>query len=113
MTGGHRLSARAVAEGRADIAALDAVTHMLLLDSDPDISGLRVIAATDPTPGLPFITAPGGPAEALFRAIERAIPALSPEDRRTLHLKGILRIPSEAYLAVPNPPAPDTFAPSD
>lgn len=113
MTGGHRLSARAVAEGRADIAALDAVTHMLLLDSDPDISRLRVIAATDPTPGLPFITAEGGPAAALFQAIEKAIPALTPADRRTLHLKGILRIPPEAYLAVPNPPAPDTFEPSD
>jgi ABC-type phosphate/phosphonate transport system substrate-binding protein len=113
MTGGHRLSAQAVAEGRADIAALDAVTHMLLLDSDPGIARLRVIAATDPTPGLPFITAQGGPAEALFRVIESAIPALAPQDRATLHLKGLARIPTDAYLAVPNPPAPKAFAPSD
>jgi ABC-type phosphate/phosphonate transport system substrate-binding protein len=109
-TGGHSLSAQAVAEGRADIAALDAVTHMLLLDSGPDIARLRVIATTDPTPGLPFITAKGGPAEALFRAIEKAIPALSTQDRRTLHLKGLTRIPTDAYLAVPNPPAPEALA---
>jgi ABC-type phosphate/phosphonate transport system substrate-binding protein len=113
MTGGHRLSAKAVTEGRADIAALDAVTHMLLLDNDPGIARLRVIAATDPTPGLPFITALGGPAEAIFRAIEKAIPALAPQDRRTLHLKGVTRIPTAAYLAVPNPPAPEAFAPPD
>jgi ABC-type phosphate/phosphonate transport system substrate-binding protein len=110
MTGGHRLSAQAVAEGRADIAALDAVTHKLLLDSDPGIARLRVIAATDPTPGLPFITAQGGPAEALFRAIEKAISALATQDRATLHLKGLTRIPTAAYLAVPNPPAPTAFA---
>lgn len=113
MTGGHRLSAKAVAEGRADISALDAVTYALLLDSDPGIARLRVIATTDPTPGLPFITAPSGPADALFRAIESAIPALAPQDRATLHLKGLTRIPTEAYLAVPNPPAPNAIAPPD
>jgi ABC-type phosphate/phosphonate transport system substrate-binding protein len=112
-TGGHRLSAQAVAEGQADIAALDAVTYALLLDSDPGIARLRVVAATDPTPGLPFITAQGGPADALFRAMEQAIPALAPQDRRTLHLKGLTRIPIDAYLAVPNPPAPRPIAPPD
>jgi ABC-type phosphate/phosphonate transport system substrate-binding protein len=113
MTGGHRRSAQAVAKRRADIAALDAVTYALLLDSDPDITRLRVIDATDPTPGLPFITAQGGPAEALFRAIETAIAALAAQDRRTLHLKGLTRIPTDAYLGVPDPPAPDTIAPPD
>jgi ABC-type phosphate/phosphonate transport system substrate-binding protein len=112
-TGGHLLSARAVAEGRADIAALDAVTHALLLDNDPDIARLRVIAATDPTPGLPLITAQGGPAEALFRVIDTAISALDPQDHRTLHLRGLTRIPTGAYLAVPNPPAPETIALED
>lgn len=113
QTGGHRLSAEAVADGRADIAALDAVTHALLLDNDPGIARLRVIAATDPTPGLPFITAPDGPADALFRAIEQAIASLAPEDRGTLHLKGLTRIPTSAYLAVPNPAAPDAIVPPD
>ena len=89
------------------------MTHALLLDNDPGIARLRVIAATDPTPGLPFITAPDGPADALFRAIEQAIASLAPEDRRTLHLKGLTRIPTSAYLVVPNPPAPDAIVPPD
>jgi ABC-type phosphate/phosphonate transport system substrate-binding protein len=104
------MSAEAVAEGRADIAALDAVTHMLLLDQEPGITRLRVVAVTTPTPGLPLITAPGGPADVLFRAFEAAATALAPEDRQTLHLRGVTRIPTEAYLAVPNPPPPEAMA---
>ena len=113
QTGGHRLSAEAVAEGRADIAALDAVTHQLLQDSDPDIHRLRVIEATLPTPGLPLITAADGPVQALFDAVAGAIAALTPQDRRTLHLQGVVRLPVSAYLAVPNPPAPAESAAAD
>jgi ABC-type phosphate/phosphonate transport system substrate-binding protein len=109
-TGGHLLSANAVAEGAADIAALDAVTHALLLATDPSIHRLRVIDATIPTPGLPLITAPGGPAGDLFAAFADAVADLSPQDRATLHLRGIVRIPVAAYLAVPNPPAPEQIA---
>lgn len=109
-TGGHRLSAAAVVEARADIAALDAVTYALLLDNDPAIARLRVIDVTSPTPGLPFITALGGPADAIFDALAEAIAALAPKDRATLHLNGILRLPEAAYLDVPNPPAPAGIA---
>jgi ABC-type phosphate/phosphonate transport system substrate-binding protein len=113
-TGGHRLSAAAVAEGRADIAALDAVTWALMTASEPAVpERLRVIARTDPTPGLPYIAAKGAAAEIIFDAAAAAIAALAPEDRKTLHLKGLTRIPTEAYLAVPDPPAPEGFAPPD
>jgi ABC-type phosphate/phosphonate transport system substrate-binding protein len=107
-TGGHPLSARAVAEGRADIAALDAVTHLLLVENEPDLMArLKVIDRTVPTPGLPYIAARGAPVAAIFDAVSEAISALSVDDRAILHLRGIVRIPTEAYLAVPNPPAPD------
>lgn len=109
-TGGHRLSALAVAEGRADIASLDAVTHSLLLDAEPAMAWLKVVGMTDPTPGLPYITAAGADAGAIFDAVAAAIADLSPADRATLHLKGITRIPTAAYLAVPNPPTPDQVA---
>ncbi|MBL9051120.1 MAG: PhnD/SsuA/transferrin family substrate-binding protein [Tabrizicola sp.] len=112
QTGGHLLSARAVAEGRADLAALDAVTHALMLSSDPVSDRLRVIAVTDPTPGLPYISGPGHDPEPIFQAISAAIAALSDEDRVALRLKGIVRIPLAAYLAVPNPPAPEQIAAS-
>lgn len=107
QTDGHRRSAAAVAEGRADIAALDAVTFALLQDTDPVVSRLRVVGRTDPTPGLPLITAPGRDPAPVFDAVQAAIAALSATDRATLHLKGLVRIPVARYLAVPNPPPPD------
>ncbi len=106
-SGGHRLSAVAVAEGRADIAAIDAVTWALMQPDEPTAPALRVLAQTAPTPGLPFIAAAGSDAGLLFDVITAAIAALAPEDRITLQLKGLCRIPLAAYLDVPNPPAPD------
>jgi hypothetical protein len=109
-TGGHRRSAAAVAKGLADIAALDAVTWALMLAADGATAGLRVIGMTDPTPGLPCITAIGADAEATFAALAEGIAGLSPSDRATLRLRGLVRIPLAAYLAVPNPPAPQQIA---
>ena len=106
QTGGHRLSARAVAEGLAEIAALDAVTWALMQADDPIVAALKPVARTEPTPGLPFITAKGTDPAPLFDALTAAIKAMSPQDRATLHLNGLTRIPLAAYLAVPNPPAP-------
>ena len=108
-TGGHRRSAHAVAEGRADIAALDAVTWALMQGEDV-VAELRVVGMTDPTPGLPFITAHGGPVAAVHDALAGAIAGLSADDRAALRLRGIVRIPEAAYLAVPNPPAPQAIA---
>lgn len=110
QSGGHRLSALAVAEGRADIAALDAVTHAMLCGIEPQVAGLRILALTDPTPGLPCICARGMDAELVFAALDEAIAALPAPDRATLHLKGLVRIPLAAYLAVPNPPPPGQIA---
>ncbi len=105
-TGSHRASALAVAEGRADIAAIDALTWELLARYDEFAKGLHIVARTMPTPTLPFITALKHDAVALHAAIAQAIDGLSPQDRDILHLKGLVAIPADAYLAVPNPPAP-------
>jgi ABC-type phosphate/phosphonate transport system substrate-binding protein len=57
-TGSHRASVRAVAEGAADIAAIDAVCWGLALRHEAEsASALKVIAATPLRPGLPLITA--------------------------------------------------------
>ncbi|MEY8838254.1 phosphate/phosphite/phosphonate ABC transporter substrate-binding protein, partial [Cribrihabitans sp. XS_ASV171] len=48
-TGGHALSARAVAEGRADLASIDAMTWTLLREHDPATDALREVARTPPT----------------------------------------------------------------
>jgi ABC-type phosphate/phosphonate transport system substrate-binding protein len=108
-TGAHRASFRAVAEGHAALAAIDALTWALISEYE-DTSAVKVIGATDPTPALPYITALGRDAEAIFDAVAEAILHLGDEDRRKLHLKGIVRIPAADYLAVPIPPAPDQIA---
>ncbi|MCI2397901.1 PhnD/SsuA/transferrin family substrate-binding protein [Aliiroseovarius subalbicans] len=106
QTGAHRVSAQVVAEGRASFAALDAVSFALMQRHDPFTAQLRVVERTAPTPGLPLITAHGQDAGRLHAAIEVALMALSPDDRSTLHLTGLTRIPATSYLAQPIPPAP-------
>ncbi|MEZ5888741.1 MAG: PhnD/SsuA/transferrin family substrate-binding protein [Paracoccaceae bacterium] len=105
VTGAHRDSALAVAEGRADIAAIDAMTWRLVEAHRPDVARqLRICARTDPTPGLPLISAFGDRADRLCAAFAETVAGLSADDRKLLHLKGVVRIPSDAYLAVPTPP---------
>lgn len=97
-TGAHAASARAVAQGKADLAALDAVTWMLL-ERDTDIgSALRVITHTKPTPGLPLITSLREDSDLIFGAVLDAIASLSPSDKETMLLKGLAAIPEDAYL---------------
>jgi ABC-type phosphate/phosphonate transport system substrate-binding protein len=105
QTHGHRDSARAVAEGRADIAALDAVSWRFMERFDAFVKDLRVLEWTAPTPGLPYITALTDQVDQIAHAVRGAIAALPDEHRQTLGLKGLVRIPAETYLAVPNPPA--------
>ncbi|GAB5432234.1 MAG: PhnD/SsuA/transferrin family substrate-binding protein [Epibacterium sp.] len=106
-TGSHQASAVAVAEGRADFASLDALTYQMLLDYEPDLmAGLCELERTEPTPALPFITALTQDATILRTAMERALEALEPEHRETLHLKKIVSTTPSDYLAVPTPPGP-------
>lgn len=105
-TGGHALSARAVVEGRADIAALDAVTWALLQRNETSMAGLRVVGRTEPTPCLPYIAALGAKHRAVFDAVAAAIAGLDATARELLGIKRILYIPAVAYLAVPTPAPP-------
>lgn len=113
QTGGHRLSALAVSEGRADLAAIDALTWEMLTRHEPWTATLKEVGRTaPPTPVLPFIAAKGADAAVYFQVISQAIAALSPDDRVTLHLKGLVHIPAEDYLAVPTPASPEQIAQS-
>jgi ABC-type phosphate/phosphonate transport system substrate-binding protein len=103
-SGGHVKSNEMIANGLADIAALDAVSWKLIERHDAFSSALRIVECTKPTtPGLPFITSMSGDADAVFTAIVTAIEDLTPEERDCLCLKGIKKISSEKYLSVPNP----------
>ena len=104
-SGSHVTSARMVAEGTADIAALDAVTWQLIERYDHFSRKLRVLEWTTPTPGLPYIAAAGADQAATFMAVKQAIALLKAQDRKALGIKDLIAIPKEAYLAIENPPA--------
>lgn len=105
-TGGHQLSARAVAEGRAEIAALDAISWEMIQRHDPFAAQLQEVGVTDPTPGLPYISALGANADLMFDVVSDAITDLSAPDKYALCLRGLVRIDPSAYLAVHTPPSP-------
>ena len=105
-TGGHQLSARAVAEGRAEIAAIDAISWEMIQRHDPFAAQLQEVGVTDPTPGLPYISALGANRGLMFDVISQAITDLSAPDTHALCLRGLVRIDPLAYLAVPTPPSP-------
>jgi ABC-type phosphate/phosphonate transport system substrate-binding protein len=104
ITGAHRDSAKAVAEGRADIAAIDAVSWRLVQTHLPDLTRqLRIVRRTPATPGLPLITAPRFDRDAVARAVSAAIAALSPADRSALGVNALVSISADTYLGIPTP----------
>ncbi len=92
-TGSHEASLEAVAEGRADLAAIDCVTFGLMLRIRPGhVRRVSIVAQSPPSAGRPFVASAGLPVatiaavrEALFATL--ADPALAGA-RATLGLKG-------------------------
>lgn len=66
LSGSHRQSLVAIAQNRADIAAIDCVSWALLQRHEPELlAGLAVIGSSPLTPGLPLISAKQTSAHAL------------------------------------------------
>lgn len=107
QTGQHQESARAVAEGKAEIASLDAVTWRLIQRYETFSENLRVLEWTDPTPGLPLITALQHHPDDVFKAVNESLNDLDDTDKLLLGIKGIVRIPAIDYLTIANPPLPE------
>ena len=104
-TGAHIESMKAVADGRADLAAIDAMTWRMLQAWEPQAAELRVIGRTGLSPGMTFITANTNDPAPIKSALTTAIAALSPEHAQTLGLRGIVELPDSAY-DLPFPTAP-------
>ena len=104
-TGGHRESVLAVAEGRADLAAIDSVCWALAGRHESEAAArLRVINRTPLRPGLPFITA-GGAGDAVIDALRAALWAVLASDetlaaRQALFLAGFGVIEEAEYAAL-------------
>ena len=103
QSGAHRQSAKAVADGIADIASLDAVSWRLIQQYDHFAKQLRVLDWTSPTPGLPLITSLGQNRFLIRDAVTSALEELPDVDRSALGIKRLVPITSEDYLAVLNP----------
>lgn len=75
VTGSHRDSIRAIADGEADFAAIDAVTWELAKLYEPMAQGVKIIGSSSSKPGLPLITANANHdlAPQLFDAVRSAI----------------------------------------
>ena len=99
-SGAHRASLLAVARSEADAACIDAVSWRLAERCEPKaVAGLRVLARTAATPGLPFITAPRDEAElSMMRlVIETAIETLPPAIGDALFLSGFAKKSPKDY----------------
>lgn len=79
-TGSHAASLAAVAEDRADIAYLDAVSWRLLARFDPNAARVRILGQTGVSPGLPLITAKGNDPAPLRAALHKATEAFHCDD---------------------------------
>jgi ABC-type phosphate/phosphonate transport system substrate-binding protein len=104
-SGQHLESALAVADSRADIASIDAVTWRLIERYEPCARDLEVIDYTKPHPGLPYISSAHAPRDLIFEAVTQAIGNLTVADQDLLGIYGLIDIGVDAYLNVPNPPA--------
>jgi ABC-type phosphate/phosphonate transport system substrate-binding protein len=102
VTGGHRASIEHVVAGSADVAAIDCVTHALLMRHRPSaLAGTRVLCRTAAAPNLPYVTRTNADDDFLARlrgALHRAIadPSLTAA-RDSLMLTGIAVLPLAAY----------------
>lgn len=101
-TGAHRRSIAAVRAGDVDVAAIDCVTFALLRQAAPnEVEGVRVIAASERAPALPYITRKDiAPAdlERLRQGLRAAMadPELA-DVRRALLMSGMEILPDSAY----------------
>jgi ABC-type phosphate/phosphonate transport system substrate-binding protein len=105
LTGGHLASVRSVAEGAADVAAIDCVSFAHIQRFHPELTArLRILDWTPSSPGLPYVTARTGD-DSIVPALRAALaevhsdPALAPV-RDALRLTGIDFTVDEDYVEV-------------
>jgi ABC-type phosphate/phosphonate transport system substrate-binding protein len=104
-TGGHLHSLQAVADGAADIAAIDCVSYQLIEDWRPGLcAGLRIIADSVKTCGLPLVMAHARLAETdtgrLTASLNEALSACGDEVTGTLHLAGFAEVTLDDYRSI-------------
>jgi ABC-type phosphate/phosphonate transport system substrate-binding protein len=102
-SGSHRVSAQRVADGGADVAAIDAVCWAYIQQYDPKVAEqLRVLDWTDVVPALPFISAKSKTDEEVNlkrSAINAGVDqALLRYETKPLFLTGVTEKPLQDYI---------------
>ncbi len=101
-TGRHLDSLRAVAEGAADIAAIDCVSFQLIADSEPELCArVRVIGDSVQTCGLPLVMPRGAIDDCdtalLIAHLNEALERCDDASRQRLHLVGFAEVSLADY----------------
>jgi len=105
VTGSHAASLVAVAEGRADVAAIDCVSFALLARGRPDLTdSVAIVGRSALTPGLPYVASADLPL-ATIEAVRSALSATFDDPnlaaaRATLGLTGVLTLQHTDYAPV-------------
>lgn len=102
ITGNHPSSLRLVADGAADVAAIDCVTYALLARDEPEtVARTRILCLTPPAPGLPYVTARRAPDDLVKRLRNGLQSAFDDPDlyesREALLLSGFQVLPLSEY----------------
>jgi ABC-type phosphate/phosphonate transport system substrate-binding protein len=104
-SGGHLQSLTAVAEKRADVAAIDCVSFQLIEDRWPELtSRVRSIGNSIKTCGLPLVVPNSKLAasntDRIVQVLNQALDQVDPEIRQRLHLKHFERASIDDYRSI-------------
>ena len=96
-TGSHLGSARAVADGLADVAGIDAVSWRDMRRFEGFTGELRVIAETPPVPALPMICSKLFDAGQVAESVAKAVEAMPENLKDELEIRGFIARTPEDY----------------
>jgi len=105
VSGGHAASLALVRRGKADLCAVDCVTHALLVRYRPRaVAGLRLLARSPTAPGLPYVTAGSIQPDDLTRLRDGLTEAVAQpqlrEAREALLISGAQVLPERDYQSI-------------
>ena len=97
VTGSHLASLAALREGRADVAAIDAVTWGIVERTAPELlRGIEVVARSSEALAPPYVTRRGKDTSELLGRLSAAVQS-SPDASRQLGLVGVEPVGREDY----------------
>ena len=99
-TDGHWCSAQVVAKGKATLSAIDVFSWELIERFASFSDELKIIDTTEPTPGLPLITAYQHFVDEIYHSVVETIDDMPAADLEFLPFKGLVQLKPRAYIEV-------------